>query len=456
MATYNPLAEVNISLATATFERLGFGIPLFITSSRYFLERTRSYRSLEDVGVDFPTSSNAYRAAQSAFSSNNGLNTLIIGRREADAVLSLVAPPQQNENFQLKLEVNDGDEVTVNYTESTSSPTQESVLTEIKNIIDADADVSAHITATVNGSGTSATLTISPITSTDFFLLSDVSNLNEAYTGTETGAEVYQAIVQENDSFYAVTADDKSEAFVLSLAASVNADDKQYWVSTAEQGSLELLAEPATDLLGKLRENNYARVVGIYHQEAETTFPELAELGHNLPFLAGSIVWGNDITSGVPASRNSAGILLTTTQKNNLLARNAAFWDRQGGVDFFNSDVFTMNGERPENIRGRDSMRADMITELRGLLLSQNGTKIPYNNSGIAQIENTVRQVLDTYVQRNFIQGNYVITTPDARNISVQKKASQLFDELTFVAQLTGAITMVEVMGTLQLEEVVQ
>lgn len=456
MATYNPLAEVNISLATATFERVGFGIPLFITSSRSFPERTRSYRSLEDVGSDFSTSSNAYRAAQSAFSSSNGLNTLIIGRREADAVLSLVAAPQQNENFQLKVEVNDGDEVTVNYTESGASPTQESVLTAIKGLIDADGDVASHVTTTVSGTGASATLTISPIAATDFFILSGVSNLNEAYTGTETGAEVYQAIVQENDSFYAVTADDKSEAFVLSLAASVNADDKQYWVSTAEQGSLELLAEPATDLLGKLRENNYARVVGIYHQEAETTFPELAELGHNLPFLAGSIVWGNDITSGVPASRNSAGILLTTTQKNNLLARNAAFWDRQGGVDFFNSDVFTMNGERPENIRGRDSMRADMITELRGLLLSQNGTKIPYNNSGIAQIENTVRQVLDTYVQRNFIQGNYVITTPDARNISVQKKASQLFDELTFVAQLTGAITMVEVMGTLQLEEVVQ
>lgn len=456
MATYSPLADVNITLATATFERVGFGIPLFITRSRSFSERTRIYSDLESVGEDFPTTSAAYAAAQSAFSSSNGLNSLIIGRREADAVLSLVAAPQQNETWELKVEVNDGDEVTVVYTESGASPTQESVLTAIKDLIDADTEVATHVTTTVNGTGTSATLTISPITSSDFFILSDVENLNESYTATETAAEVYQAIVLENDSFYAVTADDKTEAFVLGLAASVNADDKQYWVSTKEQASLGVLASPAVDLLGKLRENNYARVVGIYHQDAEDTFPELAELGHNLPFLAGSIVWGNDLTSGVAPSRDEDGILLTTTQKNNLLARRAAFWDRQGGQDFFNSDVYTMSGERPENIRGRDSMRADMIAELSSLLLSQNGTKIPYNNSGIAIVENTVRTVLDQYVQRNFIEGEYTVTVPDARNITALKKASQVFDELTFVAQLTGAITMVEVRGTLQLDEVTQ
>lgn len=456
MATYNPLAEVNISLATATFERVGFGIPLFITSTRAFEERTRIYSNLTAVGVDFPTSSNAYRAAQSVFSSSNGLNTFMIGRREANAVLSLITPPQQNENWNFNIEVNDGDSLAVNYTESGASPTQESVLTAIKALIDADGGVSAHVTTTVAGTGTQATLTITPTTTGDFFLLSDVNNLNEAYTGTETAAEAYQAIALENDSFYAVTADDKTQAFVMSLAATVNADDKQYWVSTNEQSSLEVLASPPTDILGMLNANNYARVVGIYHQDANTTFPELAELGHNLPFLAGSIVWGNDITSGVAASANSAGTLLTTTQKNNLLARNAAFWDRQGGQTFFNSDVFTMSGERPENIRGRDAMRADMITELSGLLLSQNGTKIPYTDSGISQIENQVREVLDRYVQRNFIEGSYRITVPRANTISAQKRASQLFDELTFVAQLTGAITMVDIRGTLQLEEVVQ
>ena len=101
-------------------------------------------------------------------------------------------------------------------------------------------------------------------------------------------------------------------------------------------------------------------------------------------------------------------------------------------------------------------MRADMITELSGLLLSQNGTKIPYTDSGISQIENQVREVLDQYVQRNFIEGTYRITVPRASSITAQKRASQLFDELTFVAQLTGAITMVDIRGTLQLEEVVQ
>lgn len=452
---YNPLADVDISLATATTERVGFGVPIFITSHRAWSERVRVYSNLTSVANDFDTGSNAYKAAQSAFGQGNGLSTLLIGRRDADLVLSCVAPPQQNESWSFNIEVNDGDALTVTYTEAGASPTQESVLTAIAAIIDGDADIAAHVSTTVSGTGSAATLTISPLTSSDFFIVENVENLDESYTGTETAADVYQKVKLENDGFYAVTADDKSETFVLALAAAVNADNKQYWVSTAQQSSLTVLTQPATDILGKLAENEYARTQGMYHQDAETTFPEIVILGYNLPYLAGSIVWGNDVTSGVAASADENGVRLDDTQKTNLLARNAAFWDRQGGRTFFNSDVKTANGSRPEDIRGRDSMQADMVSQLRDFLLSQNGKKVPYTDTGIGQVKSQVQQILELYYQRGFILSNYQITVPKASSILVGKKASQIFDELTFVAQLTGAITMVDIRGTLQLEEIV-
>ena len=450
---YNPLADVNITLATASFEVVGFGLPLFITSTRAFPERVRAYGSLDDVAEDFPTTSAAYAAATSAFSAGNGLSSLLIGRRDADAELSVDHVPVTSEVFEVTVEVNDTDKISVVYT-ATGTPTQESVLTGIAGLITADADVIDHITAVVTGTGDSAKLTLSPKTSADILLISDVDNLVDSYVSSETAAEVYQEIKEENDSFYAVTAEDKSEAFVLALNTVVNADDKQYWVTTSEQASLTTLVNPATDLLGKLYESNAARTVGIYHQNAETTFPELQILAYNLVYPSGSIVWGNNAI-GVASVDTTTGRYLKTSQKTNLLARRAAFWDRQGGQVFFNSDVFTMSGERPENVRGRDNMVADMVTDLSSFMLQQNGTKIPYNDRGIAQIESKVDAVLARYVQRNFIEEGYVITVPLANTISAAQKQSQVFDQLTFVAQLTGAITMTEIRGTLQLDEVV-
>lgn len=451
---YNPLADVNITLATASFEVVGFGLPLFITSTNAFPERARAYGSLDEVSEDFPTTSAAYAAATSAFSAGNGLSSLLIGRRDSDAVLSVDHVPVTSEVFELTVEVNDGDKISIVYTEATATPAQEDVLTGIAALINADTQITDHITAVVTGTGDSAKLTLSAKTTADILLLSDVDNLVDTYVSTETAAEVYQEIKEENDSFYAITAEDKSEAFVLALSTAVNADDKQYWVTTSEQASLTPLVNPATDLLGKLYESNAARTVGIYHQNAETTFPELQILAYNLVYPSGSIVWGNNAI-GIASVDTTTGRYLKTSQKTNLLARRAAFWDRQGGQVFFNSDVFTMSGERPENVRGRDNMVADMVTDLSSFMLQQNGNKITYNDRGIAQIESKVDAVLARYVQRNFIEEGYVITVPLANTISAAQKQSQIFDQLTFVAQLTGAITMTEIRGTLQLDEVV-
>jgi len=72
-------------------------------------------------------------------------------------------------------------------------------------------------------------------------------------------------------------------------------------------------------------------------------------------------------------------------------------------------------------------------------------------------VTSVVDTTLQTYVQRGFIEGDYVISAPDARLIAGGIKATQKLDNLTFVAQLSGAITMVDaIRGTLQLDEVVQ
>jgi hypothetical protein len=375
---YQELAQVNISLATATTERVGFGVPLFVSAHRFFPERVRVYSSITSVAEDFDTNSLAYAAALSAFSQSNGLSSLMIGRREADMLLYPTVVPVQNDVYELTIEVNDGDKSTFVYTETAVTPDEEDVVTGIKALIDADLDISGHITTTIEGTGATAKLKIVATLSTDFFVVTDIDDLSYTFESTETAEETISAIDVENSGYYTISADDKTPAYILAMSISGNARTKQYWVSTYEQDSLAALPEPATDTLGLLAASNAERTVGIHHQGAATTFPEMAILAYNLPFDSGSIVWGNDVVSGVAASTDPAtGENLSETQKTNLLTRKSAFFDKQGGAIFFNSDVKTMSGERPENVRGRDNMEADMTSDLRDLLLQQVGTKIP-------------------------------------------------------------------------------
>lgn len=458
MATYSPLATAIISLATASFERQGFGVPAFFVPHRYTESRTLIVTA-ESYITELPTGSVPYAAANTAFAQPNGLSQLYICRVEADVEITLPEAPAQNDTFTITIEVNDGDKIEVSYTEVAASPSQEDVLNGIDTAIAGNVDVSAHITTAVTGTGASAKLTISPTTDGDFFIVSDLTKLSETYVATETAAEALTAAIEESDGFYAVTTSDKSEAWLLAMATAVNGVRKQFWTTVDEVAALSALVDPATETLGKLKEGNYLRVVSGYHQDAQTTFPELGALAFNLVFPAGSIDWGNAKTSGIEASRNADGKLITTTQKQALLDRNAFFWDVQGGNIFVNSDVKTSSGERPENVRGKDNMEVDIQAAESELLLNaaSSGRKITYNNQGIAQIESVLDTVLQTYVQRNFIEPDYVITSPDARLITGGIKATQKLDNMTFRAQLTGAITMVDaIRGTLQLDEVLQ
>ncbi len=457
MATYSPLANVIISLATASFDRDGFGIPLFMSAHRYSSNRVIAVTK-DSYSTKLPTNSAVFAAAQTAFAQPNGLSQLLIGRIEADAQIGLLAAPAQNDNFKITVEVNDGDKIEIDYTEVAASPTQEIVLDGIKSLLDADGNIADHVATAVVGSGDAARLVLTTATgNTDYFIVSGLSGLFDEYVDQETATEAYTAIKAENDTFYAVTSEIKTPTWIEALATSVNADDKQYWFTVSDQDVLQPIANPAVDVLASIKEKAFERVVGGYHQDANTSFPEVGALAYNLPFLAGTIVWGNDRTSGISVSQDDTGKNLTRTEKQYLLDRNAFFWDLQGGITFLNSDVKTSSGERPENIRGRDNMEVDIAASVSELLLNQVGRKIPYTSRGIAQITSVVDTTLQTYVQRGFIEGDYVISAPDARLIAGGIKATQKLDNLTFVAQLSGAITMVDaIRGTLQLDEVVQ
>lgn len=188
----------------------------------------------------------------------------------------------------------------------------------------------------------------------------------------------------------------------------------------------------------------------MFHHEADTQFPECLYVGYNAPFDAGSVTWTNIQVALSGSQDPSNGIVLTSTQKGYLEDRNAGYVDRIGGLSIFRNGL-TAAGERIDAIRGRDNLQVDMDAAFTNFLISQQGGKVPYNDSGISQLEGICRNVLARYVVRGFINENYTTNFPRESQVPTADKQARIYQQGTFLAELSGAIELVKINGVLSL-----
>lgn len=76
----NDIATIVVSTTGAGVTRAGFGVPLIVSHTAGWSERTRTYSSIAAVGGDFAANSPEYLAAQKAFGQSPGIQSLVIGR----------------------------------------------------------------------------------------------------------------------------------------------------------------------------------------------------------------------------------------------------------------------------------------------------------------------------------------------------------------------------------------
>jgi len=433
--TYRNIANVNIALQNARLTSIGFGTPLFISSHAYFPERVRAYSSLLDASADLPTNSKAYKALQGGFATVPRPAFIKVGRRDADLTLTLATGAT---SASVSLSVHSGGDiytVVANVTGATDLLTT----TALQNAITANTDVSSLLTMTKNTTALSitangnATLSIKNLSNT----------LTDTYTTSETPSDVLNAIEAEDGDFYFVTADDHTETFVLAMADAVEALEKIYFVSTYEQGSLAAYVDgSSTDILGKLRNKGLFRTKGLFHQDANTSFPELRYVCINAGFLAGTVSWSN-LVIGIAASKApNTGLNLSSTQKGNLEDRNSAYIENLGSNVLRNGRV--ASGESIDVIRGRDDLTYTMRQAFVRLLITQSGTKLNYNDAGIVALEATCIGVLDRFVNRGFIEPNYLVTFPRVDEVSDSDRSNRVYTMGAWQAELTGAIEIVD------------
>jgi hypothetical protein len=443
---YRDIATVQIALQTAGVTAQGFGTPLFASAHRYFPERVRTYSSLEEAANDLPTSSNAYQGVEAFFSNTPRPSTIKVGRRTASLTLTVAVGSTSGS---VDVSATDGtDTFTVNVS-VTGQVDEDAVASAIATAIEADPDVGPLVVA----ASSTNTVTVDVAAPTNEFWIANMSdNLSDSYTTSETAANLIAALSEADDDYYFFTADDHTEAFVLSASEAIEARVKMYFFSTDEQNALTpYSAGSATDILGQIRDAARFRTKGFFHHQADTQFPECSYVGYQAPFQAGSITWTNLQLGGVPISQDpSTGTALSTTQRGYLEDRNAAYVESIGGVNVQRNGR-TAQGEPIDNIRGRDNLQVDLDVAYTNLLIGQQGGKIPYNAPGIAQLEGVCRNVLTQYVARNFINPEFRVTFPTT-GIPTEDRQARVYRLGTFEAELTGAIELVDLFGVLTLD----
>lgn len=265
------------------------------------------------------------------------------------------------------------------------------------------------------------------------------------YIGIKGGAETYveaiTAIRALNDDWYAVAIESRLDADILAVAAYIQTQDKLFLAATSDPDADD---PTATDDIGtSLLDLNYDRTAIIYHTDAdvsgEDTFVEAAWAGQVLPLDPGSVTWAWKTLTGVTADT------LTKTQRDALTAKRYTYYTTVAGNDVTFEGAVSKANEFIDVTRGTDWIRFRLAEDIVDQLARSN--KIPYIG-GDAILEQLIRARLDDAVARNIIASGYTVTVPPAADQSVSDRAARIYNDITFVATLTGAVHKVTIAGT--------
>lgn len=423
------IVTVNITKTTKAVSTKGFGVMMFLDLHKVFNDRIRYYSTLDEMTTDgFLTTSNAYKAAQAAFSQSPSPQKIAIGRQEADSALVTVATVKNSTVYT----------VTINGTActftSSGSATAINIAAGLVSAINAQT-LPVTITDHLDG-----TFTIVPtVAATPYTLLVD-SKMTIALTAAETLVEAITAIRLVDDTWYGLATYSHLDADILAIAAYIettnNEGAKIYGVSSS---SASILTSATTDIASQLQALSYARTWPMY-SATDTNYPECAWFGLMLPQTPGSATWKfKTLVGQVPDGLN-------TTQINFAENKNCNVFITVGGVNMTQNGTVADN-EFIDTVVGIDWLVSNIEEDIFALLVSSN--KVPYTDQGVTQIVSQLYAVLYEGINNGILANNPapVVSAPPVSTISTQDRNARNYPGITFAATLAGAIHSLTING---------
>lgn len=262
-----------------------------------------------------------------------------------------------------------------------------------------------------------------------------IGKVDQTVEVNETYLSALQQVIDEDDTWYALLADDHSDATIMTLAEAIQAMRKIYVTSTSDPNAL--VSTSTTDIGPSLLAKMLDRTIISYHPQADTQFPEARWVGEQLTYVPGSNTWEYKSLSGVSV------VKLSSSQVSTLEKKGYNYYINIKGLPV------TRRGKTSGNSWIDEIILVDWIyARLQEQIFFRmvNLPKIPYTDEGVTIIENEIRSVL-TQGQANGGIDTYDVTSPRVLAIPEMQRAARILGDFKFKARLAGAVSVVIIRG---------
>ncbi len=429
MTQISSVIDVTVNVADLRLSAAGFGTPLLavLAEDTVFLDRTKVYAELSEVAVDFAINTKPWRMANAIFSQPNSPETIKIGRIEAG-----------DANLTAALDAIDG------FDPDWYALALESVLQadieEAATWVEARTKVQAYVTedeaVIASGSADVASILQAATRQRTFGIWHQHAGRDD--TGGALVEAFITGILEVTETAHGLEVGDP--IVVESSANSEITVDTQFTVLTVADANTFTFLDPAVVSADTADAITYF---------AGYTYANCAWLGLQLPTNPGSTTWKFKRLSGIDVSTLSD---ITSSEEAFALGKGINLYTLLGSLGVgFTHEAIMASGRFIDVQRSVDFMQARLSEAIAALLLQS--AKINYDDAGMAIIEATIQQQMNSYVGLNILTALLDRTDGKIFLILIPKVASQLPADranrevkgIEVQGQLAGAIHKVNI-----------
>ncbi|WP_312118169.1 DUF3383 family protein [Brevibacillus reuszeri] len=237
--------------------------------------------------------------------------------------------------------------------------------------------------------------------------------------------------------WYFLVSTSSTLANITAIADAVEQNNsRQFFASTSSKADLAVI-----------KDKKYSRTTIIYHETVDN-YPEAAWIGEAASAAVGSLTWKFKTLKGIQPMD------LDATELNEIHELGANAYVTKAGDDV-TSEGRTVSGEFIDIIHSRDFLTFSIEYAVQKLL--NRAPKIGYDDTGISQIESTVRTVLQRADNQGMIAkdadgiGMYGTKFKSRQEVDAADREAREYNDGEFFFENAGAIHKARIRGLIKL-----